>query len=524
VGSSRRESGIRIRRALLAAHDTAAFQPLALGLANRGVEIWATAGTQRRLGDAGIPARSTEEITGIQGWFGGRVKTLHPRLMGGVLAPRDESGEAEIRQREILPFDLVAIGLYPFEEVVARGASFEEGIEQIDIGGVTLLRAAAKNHRYVVPVWDPPDGTRVLQEMETSGGFVSAETSRRLAARAFERTVTYDVAISQWLRGGETRTPDPLPEALYLTARSEPLRYGENPHQRAEVLTLTSPPASAFAPWPLGLRKGDPLSYNNLLDLDRGLALAGEFSGPTAVVLKHATPCGVASAPTLEEALQQALETDPVARFGCALVVNTPFPEPAADVLKGIFVDLLAAPGFGPGALERLSRRARVKVVEARPVPFGAPRWELRSAAGRVLLQEADRRPLRPTELRQVTRAGASPEQIASLDFAWRVVRHARSNAIVLAQGQRTVGIGSGQTSRVGAVQEALRVAGDRARGSVLASDAFFPFPDGLEAAASAGVCAVLQPGGSIRDAEIIEAADRAGLAMYFCGWRAFRH
>ncbi|EQD42578.1 bifunctional phosphoribosylaminoimidazolecarboxamide formyltransferase/IMP cyclohydrolase, partial [mine drainage metagenome] len=302
------------------------------------------------------------------------------------------------------------------------------------------------------------------------------------------------------------------------------LRYGENPHQRAAIFAPSPGAGTGFCARPFEVLKGEPPSYTNLLDLETALNAVAEFPLPAAAVVKHATPCGVAEGATLAEALERAIATDPVARFGCAIAVNRPLGPDDPRTLHGVFVDLLAAPAIDPEARAALDRRPKLKLLRTAPPAPDGLRWEARSAFGRVLVQEADRRELAPGELKPMTSARASPEQLCALDFAWRVVRHAKSNAIVLARGSQTVGIGSGQTTRVKAVEIACDVAGDRARGSVLASDAFFPFADGIEVAAGAGVVAILQPGGSLRDPEVIAAAERAGIAMYFTGWRVFRH
>lgn len=516
---------VRIRRALLSASEPTALLPLARALVQQGVEIWSSSGTHRVLQAEGILTRSTEEITGIGSWFGGRVKTLHPGLFGGILAPRDAAGLAEAEKHGVRPFDLVAVLLYPFEEGLKSGTLTEpQLLELIDVGGPSLLRAAAKNHRYVVVVSETAALPDLVREIESTGGAVSAESRRRLAVATFRRTAAYDGAILAWLTLPGSGSPAPLAPYLGFAATADRLRYGENPHQRAEVCSLAAPALPDLAPWPLRPLKGDALSYNNLLDLDRALALAGEFKQPTAAVVKHATPCGVASAPTIEGAVAAALASDPVASFGCAVALNAPLTEAGVDALKGTFVDLLAGPAFPPEVRTRLEKRPKLKVIEATPPTTDQHRWEARTAAGRLLVQEADQRQLVPGDWKQVTATAASPESLCSLDFAWRVVRHARSNAIVLSKGSTTVGIGAGQTSRVGAVRVALEVAGARAKGAVLASDAFFPFADGLEMAGQAGVAAILQPGGSVRDAEVIAAADRLGVAMYVTGWRVFRH
>jgi phosphoribosylaminoimidazolecarboxamide formyltransferase / IMP cyclohydrolase len=510
-----------VARALLSVHDRAGLAELARGLARHRIELWATEGTRKALTGAGVSSRAAEELTGIGSWFSGRVKTLHPAILGGILAPRTDEGLAELRQRGLLPFDLVATNFYPFEQHLAESPGANDREEFIDIGGVTLARAAAKNHAAVVVLTDPGQYPALLQELDRTGGAVSAGTRRALAVRAFDRCSAYDAAIARGLSGAPA---DRWPPVVRFRREPLTLRYGENPHQPAAVYGAQLPEGGAMQPDPVRLLKGDPLSFTNLLDLEAALSIVAEFPVPTAAVVKHATPCGVASGATVEAALARALETDPVARYGCAVAVNRPVGPDDPGTLHGVFVDLLAAPGFDPAALEQLSHRPKVKLVEAAPPDRNRVRWEAKSALGRLLLQEVDHRDLAPAELRPVTSRRATPEQACSLDFAWRVVRHAKSNAIVLADGSRTVGIGSGQPTRVKAVEIACEVAGPRARGAVLASDAFFPFADGVEAAGKAGVAAILQPGGSLRDPEVIAAAERHGIAMYFTGWRVFRH
>jgi len=516
------EPTVRVARALLSVDDKQGLADLARGLLELGVELWATAGTRRALAEADVSVGAAEELTGIAAWFGGRIKTLHPALLGGILAPRTDAGQRELAERGLRPFDLVVTNLYPFERHLAEPAADRE--EFIDIGGVTLARAAAKNHAWVSVVMDPADYPGLLAEMRAHGG-VTATTRARLASAAFRRTSDYDRAIAGALGSGPPVPDDgPFPEELVLRREPLRLRYGENPHQRAAAYRGAGPVGAGFQPRPFAVVKGDALSFTNLLDVDTALAIVAEFPGPSAAVVKHATPCGVASGTTVREALERAIETDPVARYGCAIAVNRPLGPDDPVALKGIFVDLFAAPAFDVAALASLGHRTKLKVVRAEPPIAGAAAWEAKSALDRLLLQEVDQRELAPSDFRQVTGAPVRPEAACALDFAWRVVRHAKSNAIVLAQGARTVGIGSGQPTRVKAVELACEVAGERARGAVLASDAFFPFPDGVEAAGRAGVSAIIQPGGSVRDPEVIAAAERYGIAMYFTGWRVFRH
>lgn len=515
-------SGPVVRRALLSVSDDSGLLEFARGLSALGVELLATSGTGGRLAEAGVATRAAEELTGIGAWFGGRIKTLHPGLLGGILAERSPEGLQELSQRGLVPIDLVAVTLYPFESHTDRpgGPSAEE---LIDVGGVTLLRSAGKNHRWVAALSDPSDYPTVLDELRRSSGALSEATRRQLAAKAFDRTSRYDRLIASRLAGAAS-TPTAFPEALRYVAEPIALRYGENPHQSARVYRPAPGSGSGSTPPELELVKGESLSYTNLLDLETALGIVGEFPTPTAAVVKHATPCGVASGADLREAIRRAVDTDPVARYGCVIALNRPFAAADAQAFQGVFVDLLAAPAFEAGALERLASRPKLKAVRVAPPTPTEPRWEARSALGRLLVQEVDRRELAPGDLRLVTSRAATPRESCSLDFAWRVVRHARSNAIVLSKESATVGIGSGQPTRVMAVELAVGVAGDRAKGAVLASDAFFPFADGIEAAGRAGVTAILQPGGSLRDPEVIATAERLGIAMYLTGWRVFRH
>jgi phosphoribosylaminoimidazolecarboxamide formyltransferase / IMP cyclohydrolase len=510
-----------VERALLSVDDKTGLAEFARGLADLRVELWATGGTRRALTEAGVSVGAAEELTGIADWFGGRVKTLHPALLGGILAPRTDAGLAEMRERGLRPFDLVVVNFYPFERHLAEHPGATDREEFIDIGGVTLARAAAKNHAWVTIVTEPAEYAHLLAELRESGGSVSPTTRLRLAISAFRRTTRYDTAISGALEG--TVPPvGPFPDEVTFRRESLQLRYGENPHQAATTYRWVGP--GKMVPRPFRVLKGDALSYTNLLDVDTALSIVAEFPTPTVAVVKHATPCGVASGTTVREAIERAIATDPVARYGCAVAVNRPLGAEDPGSLKGVFVDLIAAPSYDPAALEALGHRSKVKVVETAPPSLGEPAWEAKSAFGRLLLQEEDHRELVPADFRLVTGKPASPEGACALDFAWRVVRHAKSNAIVLAQGSRTVGIGSGQPTRVKAVELACEVAGERARGAVLASDAFFPFADGVEVAGRAGVSAIIQPGGSVRDPDVIAAAEKYGISMYFTGWRVFRH
>jgi phosphoribosylaminoimidazolecarboxamide formyltransferase/IMP cyclohydrolase len=514
---------VSVRRALLSVYDAAGLVDLSRGLQDLGVELIATSGTRRTLAAGGVTARPAEDLTGIGSWFAGRIKTLHPGLLGGILAPRTPEGLAELERRGLLAIDLVVVNLYPFVAHLREVPNATDKEEFIDIGGVTLMRAAAKNHDFVGIVSDPAEYPEVLEEMRRSGGSLSGATRARLAARSFERTAAYDRAIALGLAPSAVES-ERFPKELGFALDPMGLRYGDNPHQKAAVYRAAQGTERSLTPHPFDVLKGGGLSYTNFLDLDAALSIVAEFPGPAAAVVKHGSPCGVALGLSAREAISRAIATDPVSRYGCGIAVNRPVSEGDPDALKGVFVDILAAPAFDAPSLAQLSKRPKIRVVRADPPSIDHPRWEARSALGRLLVQEADRRQLEPSEIRLVTSRAATPHETASLEFAWRVVRHARSNAIVLADGFATVGIGSGQPSRVKSAEIAVGVAGDRARGSVLASDAFFPFADGVEVAGRAGVRAILQPGGSIRDPEVIETAEKYGIAMYFTGWRAFRH
>ena len=514
-----------VQRALISVSDKTGLVDLARGLAEMGVELISTGGTARALREAGLAVRLVEEVTGFPEILNGRVKTLHPAIHGGILARREPAHLDELGRLGIAPLDMVVVNLYPFAQTVARSdVSLDEAVEQIDIGGVALLRAAAKNFAAVTVLCDPTDYPPVLDELRQRGE-VSLATRQRLALKAFHHTAAYDAAIAEYLASQFEASPtpreEPFPAVLNLRFwRVQTLRYGENPHQQAALYSRT-PDAL-----PLGgrLLQGKPLSYNNLLDLDAAWRAVGDFPDPTAVIIKHNTPCGVASAEALAEAVLQALAGDPVSAFGGVIAVNRPFDGAAAEALGDLFVEAIAAPAFTPEARSILSRRSDCRLLEMVPETELPPDlgWELRSVRQGILLQDPDA--LGDLEWQVVSARPPTEAERESLAFAWRVVRHVRSNGIVLARGRATVGIGAGQMSRVDAVRMAVLKAGDRSRGAVLASDGFFPFPDGVEEAARAGVTAIVQPGGSVRDRQVIAAADAAGLAMLFTGRRHFRH
>ncbi|MCI4335573.1 MAG: bifunctional phosphoribosylaminoimidazolecarboxamide formyltransferase/IMP cyclohydrolase [Thermoplasmata archaeon] len=514
---------VPVRRALLSVDERTGLATLARALQAGNVEVIATQGTRDALSREGVPTRPAEDLTGIGAWFGGRIKTLHPGLLGGILAPRTPEGDAELARRDLLRIDLVAVNFYPFARRLAQAPQADDLEEFVDVGGVSLARAAAKNHAAVAVLTSPDQYPLVVEELTREGGYLSAATRLALAVAAFERTAAYDATISRGIARAATSS-SVFPDAVEFRREALQLRYGENPHQPAAVFQLDGPAAPSMSAAPLELLKGDALSFTNLLDLETALAVVSEFATPTAAIVKHATPVGVASADTVGEAMARAVATDPIARYGGVLAVNRPLRADDPVALHGVFVDLLGAPAVDLAARTALDRRAKLKLVRVDPYALDRPQWEAHSALGRLLLQHVDRRQLAPSDYRCVTRATATASEASSMEFAWRVVRHAKSNAVVLAQGSETVGIGSGQPTRVKAVELALEVAGERAKGSVLASDAFFPFADGVEAAGKAGVRVIIQPGGSVRDEEVLAAAERYGIAMYCTGWRVFRH
>ena len=506
-----------VPRALLSVTDKTGIMEFARGLRELGWELVSTGGTARALQEAGLPVIPVHELTGFPELVDGRVKTLHPAVHAALLARARAEDLEELERFGIQPIDLVACNLYRFEEAAQAALSWEELAEHVDVGGVTLLRAAAKNASRVAVLTDPaqyPEALAALRER----GEIPLETRRRWAVLAFQHTAYYDTVIAQVL--GSRVGVEPFGDRMVRAWRKvRDLRYGENPHQRAAVYRdPLGPPRSLAAAELLG---GKELSYNNLLDAQAAWALACEFSRPAAVVVKHTNPCGCATAPSLQEAVEGALRGDPVSAFGGIVACNRPVDGASAARLQEIFLEVVVAPGFESDALELLRRKRNLRLLSLAP---DAQEVELRTVAGGLLVQEADRVGWDTQGLRVVTSRQPTEEEWRSLEFAWIVCKHTKSNAIVLARGTEVVGVGAGQMSRVDSVRVAVWKAGERARGAVLASDAFFPFPDGVEEAARAGVVALVQPGGSVRDAEVVAAAERAGCAMVFTGIRHFRH
>ncbi|USI74286.1 bifunctional phosphoribosylaminoimidazolecarboxamide formyltransferase/IMP cyclohydrolase [Sphingomonas morindae] len=538
-------SDVKIARALLSVSDKSGLVDLARALAARDVELVSTGGTARALREAGLAVKDVSDLTGFPEMMDGRVKTLHPMVHGGLLAVRDDPAHAAAMEAHgIGAIDLVVVNLYPFASTVAKGAARDEVIENIDIGGPSMVRSAAKNHRYVTIVTDPADYPALIAELGETGGATREATRIRLAGKAYAHTAAYDSAIAGWFAQTDAFTHPAGPEALGATrfpallplafARAETLRYGENPHQAAALYRASGTDAGIAQARQL---QGKELSYNNYNDADAALELVSEFRDgpPTVVIVKHANPCGVASADTLVEAYRAALACDSVSAFGGIIACNRPLDAETAEAMTGIFTEVVVAPDADAAAQAVFARKKNLRLLLTGALPDPVrPGLVFKSIAGGVLVQGRDDGRLAPDALRVVTRRAPTAQEHADALFAWTVAKHVKSNAIVYAKDGATAGIGAGQMNRL----ESARIAAWKARdaaekagwpaprtiGSAVASDAFFPFADGLLAAVEAGATAVIQPGGSIRDEEVIAAADEAGLAMLFTGMRHFRH
>jgi phosphoribosylaminoimidazolecarboxamide formyltransferase / IMP cyclohydrolase len=513
---------VQVRRALLTVSDKRGLVDFARGLADLGVEIVSTGGTARELRDQGIDIRAIDEYTGFPEILDGRVKTLNPRIYAGLLAVRSNAQHmATLAEHGIEPIDLVCVNLYPFERTAGRrGATDEEIIENIDIGGPTLIRAAAKNHPFAAVVVTPESYDAVLEEMRMSSGLLSEQTREALAMDAFAYTARYDAAIARWFAEREDDFP-----ALYPRVYEKvlDLPYGENPHQRAAYYAQTNARTHLLSM--VSKLHGKELSFNNLLDLDSGRRLIDEFEVPAAVIIKHNNPCGTAVGTTIEEAYDKALATDPQSAYGGIYCFNRPVDASLAEKLASIFVELVFAPGYEPDALEILTRKPNVRILEnqeRRLEPVGDR--DVRRVRGGLLVQDRNEDVETRDEMRVVTERKPSEAEWGELLFAWKVCKHVRSNAIVISKDLATAGIGAGQMSRVDSVRLAIEKSSRDLDGSALASDAFFPFADGPELAFAAGVRSIIQPGGSKRDDEVIEACNRAGVAMVFAARRHFRH
>ena len=524
------EEGRRpIGRALISVYDKTGLEDLAQGLHQAGVAIVSTGSTAARIADTGVPVTKVEELTGFPECLDGRVKTLHPKVHAGILADlRLDSHREQLVELGVEPFDLVVSNLYPFTDTVMSGASPDECVEQIDIGGPSMVRAAAKNHPSVAIVTSPVRYADVLAAVQ-GGGFTLAER-QQLAAEAFVHTATYDVHVASWMGNvlADTSAGTGFPAWMGATwDRSAVLRYGENPHQRAALYT------SGFQPTP-GLAQADQLhgkemSYNNYVDADAARRAAYDFDAPAVAIIKHANPCGIAVGADVAEAHRKAHACDPLSAFGGVIATNVPVSREMAEQVAEIFTEVVVAPGYDEGAVDVLSKKKNIRLLQCAPLERGG--LDMRPISGGVLLQARDAIDAAmdnggddPSAWTLAAGEAASEEDLADLAFAWRACRAVKSNAILLASDGASVGVGMGQVNRVDSARLAVSRAGDRAAGSVAASDAFFPFPDGLEILLDAGVRAVVQPGGSMRDEEVIEAARAAGVTMYLTGTRHFFH
>ncbi len=519
------------RRALISVSDKTDLETFARGLHELGFELVSTGGTAKALAAAGLPVIQVADVTGSPEILGGRVKTLHPKIHGGLLARRDlPSDLAELAANGISPIDLVVVNLYPFRQAVARNAPLAECIEEIDIGGPSMIRAAAKNSAHVGVVVEPADYPAVLAELR--GGALSAKTRFALMRKAFAHTAAYDAAIAEYLSARPAAEGEEAPAmpafAGVIGIGGKVLRYGENPHQKAAFYRTEPRPAEPSIAWAEVLG-GKELSYNNLLDLEAALACAKEFDEPVAVIVKHNNPCGVAAGATAAEAFRRAKEVDPVSAFGGIVALNRMVDAETAEALKELFLECVIAPGYDEAAREALAPKKNLRLL-ADPL-LGQPRstWsgtsrEVRAIVGGLLIQDRDRGAVAPAGLEVVTKRAPTEAELRAALFAWKVCKHVKSNAIVFGEADRIVSLGAGQTSRVDAVKLARMKARFPLVGTAVASDAFFPFRDGLDEAAAAGATCAIQPGGSVRDAEVIAAADDHGMAMVFTKMRHFRH
>ncbi len=511
-----------IRRALLSVSDKTGIVDLAGNLNEIGIEIISTGGTAKAIESAGIPVRRVEEITGFPEMLDGRVKTLHPVIHGGILALRNEEHLKQIEEQGIEPIDMVVVNLYPFEKVAKNeNASVEDLIENIDIGGPTLIRSAAKNHENVVVVSNPERYDEVVEAIIEEGE-VPPELRRELALEAFAHTAAYDSMIYTTL--AQRFTGKKFPEHLFLHyLKVQDLRYGENKEQEAAF--YREPEIKEVSIASAKQLHGKAMSYNNILDTNDALELIKDFDEPTVAAIKHTNPCGVASADDIYTAFRRAMDADPMSAYGGILALNREVTYDIVKDLKGVFLEVIIAPSYEEKALERLMKRKNLRIVETGPLEHAKPSMDYRKVVGGMLAQDRDISRLDdPSKLKVVSERAPTQKEIEDMLFAWRVTKHVKSNSIIYAKDKTTVGIGAGQMSRVDAAKIASFKAGDRAKGAVMSSDAFFPFRDGIDEAAKAGVTAVIHPGGSIRDEEVIQAANEYGMAMVFTGYRLFKH
>ena len=519
----------KIERALISVYDKTDILEIATALVARGVEILSTGGTAQHLRDAGIDILDVSDYTGFPEMLDGRVKTLHPKIHGGLLAEWDNpEHSAQTEAHGISPIDMVICNLYPFEATVAKPeVTLSEAIENIDIGGPTMIRAAAKNYRYIAVLTDPSQYQQIIADLDTNDGCLSEERRFELAKAAFAHTAQYDAAISNYLANVDSEPDEFAPDLTLRFKKERTLRYGENPHQRAAFYKTETDPG-ACAAWANQL-SGQPLSFNNILDLEAALEIVKDFAQPTCAIIKHNNPCGLATADNLQNAFTQALECDRTSAFGSIVGFNRKVTIQTANTIReaanaGVKIDAIIAPSYTEKALRALSRVKRRPILETGPLSASEPVLQIRNVTGGILVQDPDVHELRPDALKVVTQRAPTDAEIKSLLFAWKACKHVKSNCILLAQDTQSVGIGAGQMSRVDATIIAVRKAGEKAKGAVLASDAYFPFPDGVEIAGEAGISAIIQPGGSVNDAPVIETADTYGIAMVLTGVRHFRH
>ncbi|RMG57674.1 MAG: bifunctional phosphoribosylaminoimidazolecarboxamide formyltransferase/IMP cyclohydrolase PurH [Deltaproteobacteria bacterium] len=517
----------RIRRAIISVSDKRGIVEFAKGLKKIGIDIYASGGTAKLLKENRIPVKSIDEYTGFPEILDGRVKTLHPRIHAGILAVRDNREHMKVlNELDITTFDMVVVNLYPFEATVAKPeCSLEEAIENIDIGGPTLLRAAAKNYRHVCVVVDPDDYGRVLEALRRKNGNIDEELLFSLAKKVFRHTAWYDSAISNYLSSLDGDGRKEFPEVFsWQWDKVQELRYGENPHQKAAFYRDTHSPVMGVGY--AEQLQGKELSYNNIVDIDAAFSLALEFDDPTVAIIKHTNPCGVGSARSIADAYKRAFACDPVSAYGGIIGVNRKVSASMAKAMEGVFFEAIIAPDYDREALKILSKKKNLRVmrVDAKKLKGRQPKYVMKNVAGGLLVQTVDDVDYLVDNLKVVTKREPTEKELQALIFAWRVCKHVKSNAIVITGRDRTVGIGAGQMSRVDSAKIAIMKAQSPTKGCVAASDAFFPFRDGLDVLAEAGITAVIQPGGSIRDEEVIKAADEHGIAMVFTGIRHFRH
>ncbi len=517
-------SNSKIQRAILSVTDKTGLVDFARKLSALNIELISTGGTAKLLRDSGVTVKDISDLTGFPEMLDGRVKTLHPKVHGGILHRREDPKHvAAVAEHGIAPIDMVVVNLYAFEKTAAKpGVAFEELIENIDIGGPSMIRSAAKNFHDVAIVTSPADYDSIADELSCSSGSLSHETKWRLAQKAFATTAAYDSAIASTLEkidaSGSPSAADTFPSTLrFAFNKSLDLRYGENPHQQAAMYSDGSGTGVANA----RQLQGKELSFNNIVDLQAAWDLAQEFDEPVCAIIKHTNPCGTATSKTLAEAYKRALECDPVSAFGGVIGVNRPIDAEAAAEMHKLFLEVIAAPSFSEAAKAKFATKRNLRLVE---VSQANQKWVFKNVSGGLLAQDADIRPLQDADLRVVTKRPPTPEETRALLFAWKVCKHVKSNAIVYSRDGQTVGVGAGQMSRVDAAKIGAMKAQLPLHGTVAASDAYFPFPDGVEEIARSGATAIIQPGGSQRDPEVIEAADRLGLAMLFTGVRHFRH